>query len=60
MLPGSAFGTSRTGARFLLRDLVHNKVFFTRSTSDYVIFSSANFVFNMGRYSVKGPVALPE
>ena len=46
-LPGSAFGTSRTGARFLLRDLVHNKVFFTRSTSDYVIFSSANFVFNM-------------
>ena len=47
VLPGSAFGTSRTGARFLLRDLVHNKVFFTRSTSDYVIFSSANFVFNM-------------
>ena len=31
ILPGSAFGTSRTGSRFLLRDLVHNKVFFTRS-----------------------------
>ena len=42
-----AFGTSRTGARFLLRDLVHNKVFFTRSKSDYVIFSTANFVYNM-------------
>ena len=47
VLPGSAFGTSRTGARFLLRDLVHNKVFFTRSKSDYVIFSTANFVYNM-------------
>ena len=60
VLPGSAFGTSRTGARFLLRDLVHNKVFFTRSTSDYVIFSSANFVFNMDfnelyRAHVDGP-----
>ena len=47
ILPGSAFGTSRTGARFLLRDLVHNKVFFTRSKSDYVIFSTANFVYNI-------------
>mgnify|MGYP002521794359 CR=1 FL=1 len=47
ILPGSAFGTSRTGARFLLRDLVHNKVYFTRSKADYVILSSANFVYNM-------------
>lgn len=47
ILPGSAFGTSRTGARFLLRDLVHNKVYFTRSTSDAVIFSTSNFVFNV-------------
>lgn len=47
VLPGSAFGTSRTGARFLLRDLVHNKVFFTRSTADAVIFSTSNFVFNV-------------
>ena len=47
ILPGSAFGTSRTGARFLLRDLVHNKVFFTRSKSDYVVFSTANFVYNI-------------
>ena len=46
ILPGSAFGTSRTGARFLLRDLVHNKAYFTRSTSDAVFFSTANFVFN--------------
>lgn len=47
VLPGSAFGTSRTGARFLLRDLVHNKVFFTRSTADAVILTSANFVYNI-------------
>lgn len=47
ILPGSAFGTSRTGARFLLRDLVHNKEFFTRSKAETVVFSSANFVFNI-------------
>jgi glucose-1-phosphate adenylyltransferase len=47
LLPGSAFGTSRTGSRFLIRDLVHNKVFFERSKADYVILSSCNFVFNM-------------
>ena len=47
ILPGSAFGTSRTGARFLLRDLVHNKVYFTRSTAEYIVLSSANFVYNM-------------
>ena len=47
ILPGSAFGTSRTGARFLLRDLVHNKAFFTRSKAEYVVLSSANFVCNI-------------
>lgn len=45
-LPGSAFGTSRAGARFLLRDLISNKVYFERSSSDYVVFSTANFVYN--------------
>lgn len=47
ILPGSAFGTSRTGSRFLLRDLEHNKVFLERSDSDLVIISSASFVYNM-------------
>ena len=47
ILPGSAFGTSRTGARFLLRDLIHNKAYFTRSTSNAVIFSTANFAYNV-------------
>ena len=46
ILPGSAFGTSRTGSRFLLRDLEQHKVYFTRSTSTHVILSSANFVYN--------------
>ncbi|WP_455139364.1 glucose-1-phosphate adenylyltransferase subunit GlgD [Thermophilibacter sp.] len=47
ILPGSAFGTSRTGSRFLLRDLVHNKSYFTRSSADAVICATANFVYNV-------------
>ena len=47
VLPGSAFGTSRAGARFLIRDLVYNKIFLERSTADYIICSASNFVFNM-------------
>ena len=47
ILPGSAFGTSRTGSRFLLRDLIHNKVFLERDTADYVILSTANWIYNM-------------
>ena len=47
VLPGSAFGTSRTGARFLLRDLIHNKIFFTRSNADTVILTTSNFVYNI-------------
>ena len=27
ILPGTAFGTSRTGSRFLIRDLANNRVF---------------------------------
>jgi len=47
ILPGSAFGTSRTGSRFLLRDLVHNKVFLERGEGDLAILSTASFVYNM-------------
>ena len=47
ILPGSAFGTSRTGSRFLLRDLEHNKAFLERGDTDLVILSSASFVYNM-------------
>ena len=47
ILPGSAFGTSRTGGRFLLRDLIHNKIFLERDKADYVIVSAANWIYNM-------------
>lgn len=47
ILPGSAFGTSRSGSRFLVRDLENNKVFLERSTADYVVCSGANIAFNM-------------
>lgn len=47
ILPGSAFGTSRTGSRFLLRDLIHNKVFLERDSADLVVLSTANWVYSM-------------
>ncbi len=47
LLPGSAYGTSRRGARFLLRDLIQNKAYIERGTGDLIILSSANFVYNM-------------
>lgn len=46
ILPGSAFGTSRTGSRFLIRDLIANKQFLKRDDAEHVILSSANFVYN--------------
>ena len=47
ILPGSAFGTSRTGSRFLLRDLSHNKVFLERDSADIVAVSTCNWVYNV-------------
>lgn len=47
ILPGSAFGTSRTGSRFLLRDLAHNKIFLERDTAELVVVSTCNWVYNM-------------
>lgn len=47
VLPGSAFGSTRNGSRFLVRDLIHNKAFFDRSEAEYVVVSSANFVCNI-------------
>ena len=47
ILPGSAFGTSRTGSRFLLRDLVHNKIFLERDTAGLVAVSACNWVYNI-------------
>jgi glucose-1-phosphate adenylyltransferase len=47
ILPGSAFGSSRTGSRFLLRDLLANKVFLTRDSAEYVVVSTASWIYNM-------------
>ena len=47
IMPGTAFGTSRTGARFLLRDLVQNREFFVKNHEKYVVLSTANFVCNV-------------
>jgi glucose-1-phosphate adenylyltransferase len=46
VLPGSAFGTSRTGSRFLLRDLEYNRIILERATEDYVVMSTSNIVMN--------------
>jgi glucose-1-phosphate adenylyltransferase len=46
VLPGSAFGTSRTGSRFLLRDLEYNRIILDRATEDYVVMSTSNVVMN--------------
>jgi glucose-1-phosphate adenylyltransferase len=47
IMPGTAFGTSRTGARFLIRDLVQNREFFTKNSEKYVVLSTANFICNV-------------
>ena len=47
ILPGSSFGVTRTGYRFLLRDLLHNKAFLRRNKEPYVVMSTANMIYNM-------------
>jgi glucose-1-phosphate adenylyltransferase len=47
ILPGSAFGSTREGSRFLLRDIDFNRLFLDRATEPYVIVSSSNVIFNM-------------
>ena len=46
LMPGSAFGTSRKGPRFLLRDLIANRVFLDRDDSTNVVVSAANIIYN--------------
>ncbi|MBR3160029.1 MAG: glucose-1-phosphate adenylyltransferase subunit GlgD [Atopobiaceae bacterium] len=57
IMPGTAFGTSRTGARFLIRDLVQNRAFFTKNSEKYVVLATANFVCNV---DVKALIAAHE
>ena len=57
IMPGTAFGTSRTGARFLIRDLVQNREFFTKNKEKYVVLATANFICNV---DVKKLIAIHE
>lgn len=46
LMPGSAFGTSRKGPRFLLRDLIANRVFLDRDKATNVVVSAANIIYS--------------
>ena len=46
LMPGSAFGTSRKGPRFLLRDMLGNRVFLERDQAANVVVSTANIIYN--------------
>ena len=43
----SAFGTSKRGMRFLLRDIIANKTLFQRSDLPYVVMCGCNIIFNI-------------
>ena len=47
LVPGNAYGTSKRGMRFLLRDIIANKELFERSKHPYVVMMGANIVFNI-------------
>ena len=46
-LPGSAFGSTRSGSRFLLADILNNRVILDRSDAEVVLVSTTNFIYNM-------------
>lgn len=46
MVPGNAYGTTKRGMRFLLRDIISNKLLFQRATEPYVVLSGSNIIFN--------------
>ncbi|MBQ6756174.1 MAG: glucose-1-phosphate adenylyltransferase subunit GlgD [Oscillospiraceae bacterium] len=47
VLPGSVFGISTKGSRFLLRDFRRNMVFLSRASAKYVVVTTANIVANL-------------
>ena len=46
-LPGSAFGSTRTGGRFLIRDLIDNRVILDKADEKYVVLAAANIIMNI-------------
>ncbi len=47
MVPGNAYGTTKRGMRFLLRDIISNKILFERSDLPYVVMCGSNIIFNI-------------
>lgn len=47
VLPGSVFGISSPGSRFMLRDIRRNMVFLSRASAKYVVITTANMVANL-------------
>ena len=46
ILPGSVYGQRNKKGRYLLRDLINNRIFFEREAKDYVIFTGVTRVSN--------------
>ena len=47
VMPGSVFGVTMTGNRFLMRDLIANKAFIEKDNADYVVITGSSDVYNM-------------
>ena len=47
LMPGSMFGVTLTGNRFLMRDIVGNREFLERDDADYVVVTASSDVCNM-------------
>ncbi len=47
IMPGSAYGLQSAGSRFLLRDIIKNRIFFDRDDADYVIMAGSSDVWNI-------------
>lgn len=47
LVPGNAYGTSKRGMRFLLRDIISNAELFRRSDKPYVVMMGSNIIFNL-------------
>ncbi|AEB07180.1 glucose-1-phosphate adenylyltransferase, GlgD subunit [Coriobacterium glomerans PW2] len=47
LLPGNAYGTSKRGMRFLLRDIISNRMLFLRSEQPHVVMCASNIIFNL-------------
>ncbi len=47
ILPSSVYGIRNKSAKFLMRDLIQNMLFFRKDTADYVLICGSNKVYNL-------------